>query len=113
MLINRKSRKLTSGPAGNFQTDTQTIQQCMHKELDLVSYPVLEYLLGALLIGLSFYLIYSANGGRNGIKGFRERAWWQYLAALVPMILGICFIVACQIESIIISRKDNWIIATK
>jgi len=73
----------------------------------------LEYLFGSFLFGLSTFLIYSASGGENGIKGFNNTYWWQYFVAILPMIFGIGFIMACQIESISINRKNNWIITTK
>lgn len=74
---------------------------------------MLEYGFGSILIGFSIYLLYSAGGGSNGIEGFNDRVWWQFLLAFVPMFFGVGFILSCQIESLMISRKDNWIIISK
>jgi hypothetical protein len=49
------------------------------------------------LIGFSIYLLYSAGGGINGIKGFNEKLWWQIIVALLPLLIGIGFIIFCQI----------------
>ena len=81
------------------------MESCNHKEIEITSYPSLEYLFGVALITISIYLLYSANGGENGIAGFMDRKWWQFFAALVPMILGFCFIIACQVETVSISRR--------
>lgn len=70
-----------------------------------MSYPALEYALGCLLIGLSIYFLYSAAGGANGIKGFNDKLWWQFVCALVPLGFGAVFLIACQTEGLAISRK--------
>ena len=113
MLINRKSRKLTRPVVDQLHSDSLELENCQGKEIEITSYPSLEYIFGALLIAVSIYLLYSVNGGRNGIAGFKDRQWWQYLAALVPMLLGLGFFVACQVETVTISRRQNWIISTK
>jgi hypothetical protein len=49
-----------------------------------------------MLIGFSIYLIYSASGGLNGIKGLNEKIWWQFIVSFLPFIFGAGFIISSQ-----------------
>jgi hypothetical protein len=64
--------------------------------MEIISYPVLEYLLGFCLLGFSGFLLYSACGGRSGINGFNGREWWQITIAVATGVVGMGFIVWCQ-----------------
>ena len=104
MFINRKSRKFTQTQVFN-ETEEEINRTNKNNEVEISNYPALEYILGSLLIGASIYLLYSAGGGVNGIQGFNEKFWWQFIVAFLPLGLGVGFILSCQIESLLISRR--------
>ena len=100
MFINRSDNKLKTNNIANEFPRSDSINQTHHNDqnswdLELVSYPVLAYLLGMGIIGVSIYLLYSVGGGINSIEGFNNNLWWQYILALIPMALGAGFIIAC------------------
>ena len=65
------------------------------------------------MICLSVYFIYSATGGPNSIPGFNDRYWWQYLIALVPLIIGSIVFIVCESETLLLSKKQNQIMILK
>lgn len=69
MFISRKSRKLSRNNIVN--DNEEGVGQVIHKEVEITSYPALEYMFGFALVGFSAYLLYSSSGGVNGIAGFR------------------------------------------
>lgn len=72
MFINRSDKKIKTQKIANEFTHTEQLESTHNidsnsKEIEIVNYPVLSYLFGSMLIGLSIYLIYSASGGPNSI----------------------------------------------
>lgn len=70
MFINRKTRRLSKNNIYNHSQSEDLSEFYRHTEIQISSYPVLEYIFGFILIGFSIYLLYSASGGVNGIEGF-------------------------------------------
>jgi len=64
--------------------------------LELTQYPLMQYLIGLCLIGLGIYLIYSVSGNKNSIPGFDMNLWWQYIIALIPIIIALLVIIVCE-----------------
>ena len=58
---------------------------------------------------MALYLLYHLALGSFGVlfKGYREGHWWQYMIAIVLLLLGLCFMYAGKVESVIFAKDEG------
>ena len=60
------------------------------------------------MIIVGIYLIYHVSLGKKGgslFNGFREGYWWQYIIAIIIVLLGISFLLVVKAERVIFHRE--------
>lgn len=69
------------------------------------------WIVGFVVVLMSCFLFYHLAPGNHGafIPGYREGHWWQYLIAVLILLLGLAFIYAGKVESIVFDKKVMWI----
>ena len=67
------------------------------------------WIVGGVIMLLGLYLIYHLALGTWGVlfKGYQEGHWWQYLIAVLIVLLGLCFIGAGKVESVVLDKRRN------
>jgi len=71
--------------------------------------PFRMWIVGGVIVLLGLYLIYHLALGTWGVlfKGYQEGHWWQYLIALIIIMLGFSFICAGKVESVVLDKHRN------
>lgn len=65
------------------------------------------WIVGTVVVLMSCFLFYHLTLGKRGgfIPGYREGHWWQYLIAILILLLGLAFIYAGKVETIVFDKK--------
>lgn len=70
---------------------------------------------GTVIIVVALYLLYHLALGQFGVlfEGYRDGHWWQYFIAVLLLVLGLVFLYAGKVESIVFSKDDATVAKVK
>jgi hypothetical protein len=92
------------------------VREFTEERLTFRKIPWIVWLAGTIINIISLYLIYHLALGHMGgvlFKGYQEGHWWQYLLSFILLGLGIAFICAGKVETIIFSKEDGIVTFSK
>jgi len=92
-----------------------TVQQERAKELVYKSNPFMIWLFGTMCTGFGVFLLihilfYVPD---TLFSGFKNGTWWQYMASLAVLVLGIAFFVEADRITVYLNRKKDIVSVTK
>lgn len=70
-------------------------------------YPYALWIVGTLIFGIACFLMYRLTIGKkvgNGVDGFDQGHWWQFLICFGIYCLGVLFLASGRIKSYVFDR---------
>lgn len=92
------------------------VREFTEERLTFRKIPWIVWLAGSIVNIIALYLLYHLALGHWGgvlFKGYNEGHWWQYLLSFILLGLGIAFICAGKVETIIFSKEDGIVTFSK
>ncbi len=79
----------------------------VHSILKFRKIPFALWIVGTIVVLMSLFLFYHLTLAKHGtvLPGYTQGHWWQYLIAVLIFLLGIAFIYAGKVETIILNKK--------